>query len=174
MREKHGLSKEASRELFETVVPGTLGAEQDLPYVVAQLGLAPIIPGRLFGAGCLSFARSLEQYRGRCGVEPWIVARRQSIALYWSAGPGVFIYESSRHGFTKSLFLPRSLSPGSWQPAADDYPTHPNFFHASYPVRVTTRSSSNSSGSTDLKLKQALPCIRRFNAGDIPSWGLPA
>src|SRR5689334_13226959 len=97
MEKEHGLSKEASGKLFEPVVAGTLGAEQNLPDVVTQLWLAPIIPSRLLGAGCLPFPSRLEECGCGCGVESRIVARRQSVPLYRSARTGILVHECSRH-----------------------------------------------------------------------------
>src|SRR5438477_499194 len=76
---------------------GAPGAFEDALDVGAQLRLPPVVSRGPLGAGGLSGAGGLEQRRGRRGVEPGVVARRQPIALARSALAGVFSDKRARH-----------------------------------------------------------------------------
>ena len=123
----------------------------------AQFRLAPIVAGRLLGAGGVAVARRLEQDVGRRRVERGIVARRKAVAFERAPDPA--------SSLTNALDMSRLPFDASGHPAQRS----PKLVAA---LRDLLQFLEQRRVDV-VKLKHALPCIRFLNAGDIPSrtWG---
>lgn len=73
----HALFEEPLRKLLKPLVPGARGFVSNRSDVSSKVRVPPVIPGRLLRIACHAFAGSLQERPRRCGIEAWIVARRQ-------------------------------------------------------------------------------------------------
>src|SRR5882762_9871737 len=99
-------AQEALGELLQPLVARGAGAIENPLDVLAQPGLAPIVPGGLLGTRCLAGAGGLEQRIRRGAIEVGMTLRWQPIVATGRLVARIFFCDCSRHG------APPALTPG--------------------------------------------------------------
>ena len=91
------LTKEAARELLESVVARNFGASQNALDVFPKLWLSPVVASRLLGARGVAFAGCLQKHLRGDSIVRRIVPGREAKVLAQATGTGILVYERARH-----------------------------------------------------------------------------